>query len=132
MASPLEHAKLLLSKAQDDWAALKILLDNSQVADEIIGFHAQQIVEKALKAVLAIKSVPFRRTHDLAELIDILSDKGISVPIPMDKCVELTPFAVEYRYDFLPPENKGTNSIVRDEIRSLVLTVLEWSKKMVS
>jgi len=100
MASPLEHAKLLLSKAQDDWAALKILLDNSQVADEIIGFHAQQIVEKALKAVLAIKSVPFRRTHDLAELIDILSDKGISVPIPMDKCVELTPFAVEYRYDF--------------------------------
>jgi HEPN domain-containing protein len=132
MASPLDHAKLLLSKAQDDWGALKILLENSQVADEIIGFHAQQIVEKALKAVLTVKAVPFRRTHDIAELIDLLIDKGISVPAPMEKSVELTPFAVEYRYDFLPSENKNAGRIARSEIRSLVLVALEWASKMLS
>jgi HEPN domain-containing protein len=130
MALPLDHARLLLSKAQDDWVALKILLDNSQVADEIIGFHAQQIVEKTLKAVLTVNSVPFRRTHDISELIDLLNDKGISVPVPLEKSVELTPFAVEYRYDFLPPENKGTRRIARGEIQSLVLAALEWALKM--
>lgn len=132
MALPLDHARMLFSKAQDDWAALKILLENTQVSDEIIGFHAQQIVEKSLKAVLTVKSVPFRRTHDISELIDLLNDKGISVPVPMEKSVELTPFAVEYRYDFLPPENKNTGRIARSEIRSLVLAALEWASKMLS
>ena len=132
MASPLDHAKLLLSKAQDDWGALKILLENSQVADEIIGFHAQQIVEKTLKSVLTVKSIPFRRTHDIAELIDLLIDKGFPVPVPMENAVELTPFAVEYRYDFLPSESKNGARIARSEIHSLVLVALEWASKMLS
>ena len=31
-------------------------------------FHAQQVVEKALKALLCWHDVPFRKTHNLVEL----------------------------------------------------------------
>ena len=36
-------------------------------------FHAQQALEKALKAVLTIKHIDFRRTHDLEEWQQVLS-----------------------------------------------------------
>ena len=34
-------------------------------------FHAQQAVEKALKALLTRHQVEFRRTHDLGELLQL-------------------------------------------------------------
>jgi HEPN domain-containing protein len=30
-------------------------------------FHAQQVVEKYLKALLTLKEIPFRKTHDIRE-----------------------------------------------------------------
>ncbi|MGW8256832.1 MAG: HEPN domain-containing protein [Thermoguttaceae bacterium] len=35
-------------------------------------FHAQQCVEKYLKAVLQDREIPFRKTHDLNLLFDLL------------------------------------------------------------
>ena len=43
---PLERAKLLLSKAHDDEVLLEEIVTNDKIADEIIGFHAQQAAEK--------------------------------------------------------------------------------------
>lgn len=44
------------------------------MADEIVGFHAQQAVEKALKAVLTAVAVRVGRTHDIAYLLTLLPD----------------------------------------------------------
>jgi len=42
----LEHARLLLRKAaQDEFVLLKLILDPAS-PDEMIGFHAQQAVER--------------------------------------------------------------------------------------
>ncbi|HEX2172029.1 MAG TPA: HEPN domain-containing protein [Dehalococcoidia bacterium] len=38
---------------------------------DIVAFHAQQAVEKALKAFLIWHDQPFRKTHDLAELVSL-------------------------------------------------------------
>lgn len=38
---------------------------------EIIAYHAQQAVEKALKGLLVAKDIRPPRTHDLDELIDL-------------------------------------------------------------
>ncbi|HEY5197241.1 MAG TPA: HEPN domain-containing protein [Solirubrobacteraceae bacterium] len=46
-----ELARQLLERADDDVAAARALLAVPDVSDFIIGFHAQQAVEKALKAV---------------------------------------------------------------------------------
>jgi len=47
---PAELAALLARKASADATAMRELADNSDISDEIVGFHAQQAVEKWLKA----------------------------------------------------------------------------------
>jgi HEPN domain-containing protein len=132
MASPLEYATLLISKARDDKFALDVLLENLKVADEIIGFHAQQIIEKTIKSVLALKSIRYRKSHDLAELIDLLKDNGIQIPSFLENAVNLTPFAVEFRYDFLPPENENSERINRAEINELAQNAIDWASSILS
>lgn len=68
--------------------------DRSQ-ADHIIGFLAQQAVEKALKAVLAHSALEIPRTHDLAYLASLLPERD-SAPSDIRW---LTPWAVTWRYD---------------------------------
>jgi len=46
-----EYASLLLRKAGGDLRAATTLRD-ARLDDELVGFHAQQAVEKAAKAVL--------------------------------------------------------------------------------
>jgi hypothetical protein len=57
MASAQDLALKLLRRAEDDQAATVALLDVSSVSDALAGFHAQQAVEKSLKAVLALNGM---------------------------------------------------------------------------
>lgn len=68
------------------------------VLREHICFHAQQAVEKSLKAVLLHFKVDFPFTHDLEELLDTLKIAGISIPSNLNEIGVLTPYAVETRY----------------------------------
>ena len=104
MIQPAEHAGLLLRKAAQDEFVLAKLTPDPDSPDEVIGFHAQQAVEKMLKAVLAACGISFRRTHDLVELIDILGDSGLAIPANLEDIRRLTPFAIAFRYDDLPSE----------------------------
>ena len=54
-----------------------------------------------LKALLTSHGIPYRRTHDLVELMDLLIAQGHAVPAAIEPIQELTPFAVEYRYETL-------------------------------
>lgn len=102
---PREFAKLLLVKAGQDEFTVEKLVSDEASPNEVIGFHAQQAVEKMLKAVLAHRSIPFRRTHDIVELIDLIRDRGITFPEHLESVRHLNPFAVEFRYDQLPEES---------------------------
>ena len=62
-------ARLMLAAARRDEQAYRVLVAVPDMNDAVIGFHAHQCVEKALKGVLAHKAVIFRRTHDIAELL---------------------------------------------------------------
>ncbi|HXR60842.1 MAG TPA: HEPN domain-containing protein [Solirubrobacterales bacterium] len=66
---PKAEAAVLARKASDDATAMQLLAKNQEISDEIIGFHAQQAVEKWLKAVLGSRGVEFEYTHDLHRLI---------------------------------------------------------------
>lgn len=104
---PLERAALLMAKARDDEIVIEEIISNEKVRDEIIGFHAQQAAEKLLKALLMAKNIPYRRTHDLRELIDLIKDSGIEFPEPLMEIRTLSPFAVEFRYDYIPLEEEA-------------------------
>ena len=96
MASQHDLATRLLGLAADDLAAAKTLLD-AESSPLIVGFHCQQAVEKALKAVLAERGVNFPYTHDVGLLIQLCEDAAAALPeeLHLDR---LTSFAVQARY----------------------------------
>ncbi|WP_298440240.1 HEPN domain-containing protein [Geobacter sp.] len=86
-----------LAHARSDLAFARLGL-NQDILPEQICFHAQQAVEKALKAVLLHEGIDFPFTHDLEALLDTLSTAGIEVPDELQDVGALTPYAVETRY----------------------------------
>lgn len=43
-------ARVLLDRADDDLTLVRRVVGDEDIADAIVGFHAQQAVEKAIKA----------------------------------------------------------------------------------
>jgi HEPN domain-containing protein len=64
----IDEAKRLLRIAGRDYQTFTILRNHPEAELAPTCFHAQQAVEKALKAVLTIKHIDFRCTQDLEEL----------------------------------------------------------------
>jgi HEPN domain-containing protein len=123
MTPALEEARRLLRLALRDRGTFELLLPLPQATMAAIGFHAQQTVEKALKAACTLRSIEVRRTHDLAALAQALVDNGVALPISIDEFRTLNPFAVEYRYD-----DEITSSMTREELNSLVTKALTWAE----
>lgn len=104
-----DYAARLLRKADADLVVVRALLHNEDIADDVLGFHAQQAVEKAMKAVLVIHGVAFRRAHDLGYLLEIANAGGIEVPEEVAAARWLTPWAAQFRYD--EPEIAGFDRV---------------------
>ena len=95
------HARGWLAKAASDLVAARRLVSAGESYDAAC-FHTQQAVEKALKAILAAADAPIPRTHNLEDLQAqclALSLPGLSNDLAQLDVSELTPFAVELRYD---------------------------------
>jgi len=111
MASQRDLAEDLLALAREDEVAARALLDVGVVTDRIVGFHAQQAVEKSLKAVLAVHDVEFPFTHDLGALAELSIKAGAAPPPALSEVDQLTPFGVSLRYgalDDLVPVARAT------------------------
>ena len=110
---PVSQAQVLLLKAAED----ETILVAAEVPDSIFGFHAQQAVEKLIKALLSQLNVPYERTHDLGRLNALLVASGESLPTTPLTLSELNDFAVIYRYDLLVqsicPDRIEVNETVR-------------------
>lgn len=129
----MRHRKqvdILLSKAaQDEYILLK-LVDDPNAPVELFGFHAQQAIEKYLKATLIVSELTYPRTHRLADLIDIARDNNIDIADEFEDMRYLTPFAVEYRYDIFPPE--AEEPIDKQLILQRIITLRNWTKNFVA
>ena len=119
-------ARILLTAAERDRQAYDKLAADPALHDSVAGFHAQQAVEKALKAVLASQGVVFRRTHDIAELLDLMQDSGLAEPPHASRLDELNPYAVEMRYGLVEP-----GPLDRSGVAAWVHAVLSWAKNLV-
>lgn len=73
-----DPAEVMLGKARQDHLLAARIVDDALTTDEHIGFFCQQAIEKAMKAVLSHKGIRYRRTHDLAELLDLLMERRVS------------------------------------------------------
>lgn len=120
----VEAAKMLLLKARQDEYVLEQFVTDPDAADETFGFHAQQAAEKLLKAALAAHGVVVPRTHRLGSLLDLARDSHLTVPPEFDDLHRLTPFAVEYRYEFFAEEMD--KPLARAEVLSQVQRLRVW------
>jgi HEPN domain-containing protein len=87
-----------LDRAEQDAATPEFLLQMHPRPDEIIGFHAQQAVEKAAKDSLVSASVTPTRTHDLVFLHQLVERETDMDVDRMQLFSRLTPYVVEHRY----------------------------------
>lgn len=99
--SDLKCARSLVSLAERDIRNFQSIRDIALFGDETAGFLAQQASEKLLKAWVACMGEVYPLTHDLKALLDILGNRTIDASQFRD-LEALTPFAVQFRYEFLP------------------------------
>jgi len=97
--SAQHQARLLLDKAWEDFVLLQEVVNNRRITDAQFGFHAQQSVEKALKAWIWALGTRPDRTHDLESLSSALCEI-LQIELPeLGVLHHLGVFAVIYRYD---------------------------------
>jgi HEPN domain-containing protein len=93
MATAHDLAVQLLDRAAEDEVAVRAVLDVPEVSDAIACFHAQQAVEKAIKAVMAERGIDFPFSHDLSVLLGLCEQAAIEVPSELEGIDQLTPYA---------------------------------------
>jgi HEPN domain-containing protein len=121
----LEVAELFLRKAASDLAAARTLAAAPDQQDDVVGFHAQQAVEKSLKAVVTIRSLEIPLTHDIDLLLRLLEAGVEKPPDEFQEAKSLSPWAVEMRY--------GEMDAVLDRAAAIRIAgaVLSWSQGQV-
>jgi HEPN domain-containing protein len=116
----LRHARsdLALARAR---GAPEILLES-------LCFHAQQAVEKALKAVLVAQGIGFPRTHNIGVLLDLIpSHSQLSARIQAADI--LTDYAVSSRY---PADVEPVSEAEYQEAIRLAELVINWATERTS
>ncbi len=74
-----DRAVAFLEMARRDLAATQAMADRHVFAVEVFGFHAQQAVEKALKAWIEHLGGSAPMSHNLVLLLSTLDDLGADV-----------------------------------------------------
>ena len=87
-----------LEKADHDLGSAKIIFLHEPKYYEVIAFHCQQAVEKYLKATLVYFNIPFKKSHDLVYLLELLSVKTEISSEIYTMGLTLNDFSVEVRY----------------------------------
>jgi HEPN domain-containing protein len=91
-------ARGLIAKAESDLRSARLLVRGTGPFDTAC-FHAQQAVEKYLKAFLAHRNAAYPRTHDLEELLSLCRSEEPGFPVDLADVADLTDYAVGLRYD---------------------------------
>jgi hypothetical protein len=123
MSEPADAPRVLLDLATADEFAARSLLPIKGITDGVLGFHTQQAVEKAFKAVLAVSGVEFPYSHDLNGLVGLCRKNGIDVPEDLTGVGHLSVFAVRLRYDASPAAH-----LDRDQALVWAAAAVTWAR----
>jgi HEPN domain-containing protein len=121
----LEEAQRLIRAARSDLRAATALAVDVEQENDVVGFHAQQAVEKSIKAVLAVSDTEIPLTHDLSFLAEIAVERGLSVPDGVLAAKWLTPWAVAARY------GTADASLDRGAAVAVAAQAVRWATEMV-
>jgi HEPN domain-containing protein len=104
-----------VNKAEGDFATAQRELQVQQMPNyDAVCFHAQQCIEKYLKACLQEENIAFTKTHDLSALLDLflpIQPGWASFRPTLDA---LTTYAVEFRYPGVSANQAIANQAFQD------------------
>lgn len=123
MKQPIDQALRFLRMAEKDLRAFYVLKAAEQIDLSTVCFHAQQVVEKCLKAVLIYHEKDPTRTHDLNNIAYLLMENTIILPLSVEEISKLNPYAVIFRYD-----DTDIEILTRDEAQKIVEIIYHWTK----
>ncbi len=123
---PPDDPREWINRAKSNLAHAQAI--NPAVVLEDLCFDAQQAAEKAIKAVLIRRGVPFPYVHELKKLLQTLEQNGLVIPKYVWEVDALSPFAVVTRY----PGTVGpvTQRQYKRAVR-LAGAVLTWSERQI-
>ena len=122
-----------IKKAESDLkTAEHILTLKESCPFDTVCFHAQQCVEKYLKALLVSRSLDFPKTHDLRLLMQRIPAE-INLKLRIEEVVSLNRYTIEARYpgDWEPFNRKEAEKAVaiarkvRKAVNAYLLTEME-------
>lgn len=125
--TPRDLARLYLDKGRDDELVAERLAPMADVPDSGVGFHAQQAIEKYLKAVLALNEVRVQKTHEIGALLGQVAELGLDLPDGVGLALELNPYSVLERYPLAPESEPLDRATVLD----LVARMRAWCAELV-
>lgn len=123
----IEVAEGLSRLAQIELATTEKLAPDPEIDDRPVGFHAQQAVEKAVKAALTLKGIDFPKTHDLDYLISLTVKHSIALDPEFASATWLTPWAAEFRYDDAPMD-----TLDRKRAVTAASAAVDWSQELLA
>jgi HEPN domain-containing protein len=97
-AARRHEAMRWMATANEDLRAVALCLAGKEPALASAAFHCQQAVEKILKAALTDAAIPFRRTHDLTELMFSAASAYLWIENEFGDLKALSPWSLAYRY----------------------------------
>jgi len=117
-----------LTRAEEDLNAAKSLITYGSSFLSTVCFHSQQAAEKYLKAFLTYHQVEFPKTHDIAELLDLIMPIDSKLSESLRDVIILTNYGVEVRYPGDRPSvtaNDAQQAVqLAEKVRRLVLELL--------
>lgn len=104
-ARRIARTQAWLVKARRDLVTVEQIMDHDDPMLDSVVYHCQQAGEKALKGFLFWHDIPFRKTHNLLELLLQCVAIDTTLSILEETANFLTPLGVEFRYpsDILEP-----------------------------
>jgi len=116
-----------MRKGENDLKTARLVLASENGPLDTVCFHAQQLAEKSLKALLTHRGIRFSKTHSLQLLLDLLSVPDFEKY--REACILLSGYAIEARYpgDYTDPEREEAEEavIMASDIYEAVLQLLK-------
>ncbi len=120
-------------KAERDYTAIALHKQVTSPDFDLICFHAQQCIEKYLKAWIQEANIPFPKSHDLLGLLGLILP---TIPSWHDWQTDLSiiaPYAVEFRYPGKSATAENAEHAVKtcNIVREAVREALKLSERQV-
>lgn len=94
---PADEARRWLGEAHEELTVAQVLAADDRLPARAACFHAHLAAEKALKALLILREVKLKFSHDLALLVGMLEAEDAAL-FSIDDLAALNPWTIEGRY----------------------------------